>query len=222
MNPRKFAEAVFVRSGCAMILASVGGLAGLVAWGIRTAQSAYPRTPSSVVWATVGTAFGFVVGACIGNRSLTGRQGILVAGLTIGILSGSLIGWQWAHVAYSRAREQLLNDGVHADFLDAGQAGISVADYEAIGLQYGICLGVLAGTTGGWFWKHPPRLNTVANAFPVVASCFIALGAVSMNKGLCELSGEAVQQGRHLWELQQARETRQTPADSVDREIGAP
>jgi hypothetical protein len=179
---------VFVRSGCAVLLATMGGLAGLVAWAMQTAQTDYPRSPSSIVWAAVGAAFGFILGACVGIRRLKGRPAWLVSGLVAGILAGVFIGCEWAYAEYSCTRLQLLRDGIPVDFIDSPQGGISVRDYATIGLQYGICLGVLAGATAGWLWKHPPRVSTVANLFPVMTSCFIALGAITMNAGLRSLS----------------------------------
>jgi hypothetical protein len=179
---------VFVRSGCALILASIGGLAGLVAWAIETAQKDYPKSPSTIVWAAVGAAFGFILGACVGIRRLAGRPAWLVSGLVAGILAGAFIGCEWAYVEYSFVRLQLLGEGIPADIIDSAPGGLSIRAYATIGLQYGICLGVLAGATAGWLWKHPPRVSTVANLFPVMTSCFIALGAITMNSGLRSLS----------------------------------
>src|SRR5689334_8549219 len=71
-------EMVFVRSGCAFVLGCIGSLIGLVAWAGFTAQHHYPRSPSPIVWEAVGGAFGFVLGACIGNRRLKGRPEYLV------------------------------------------------------------------------------------------------------------------------------------------------
>ncbi len=192
-------QVVFVRSGCAFVLGCVGGLIGLVAWTTWTAQHDYPRSPSSIVWAAVGGTFGFVLGTCIGNRRLTGRPGWLVAGLVTGMLLGALVGWECAHFEYAFARRQLLLAGLPAQFIDSPRGGFSVAGYESIGLQYGICLGVLAGTTAGWFWNHPPRLSLVANLFPVLTSCFVALGAIAMHTGFRDLSKEALEQGWQSW-----------------------
>jgi hypothetical protein len=197
---------VFVRSGCALILAAIGGLAGLVAWAIETAQKDFPRSPSSIVWAAVGAAFGFILGASVGIRRLSGRSAWLISGLVAGILAGAFIGWEWAFAEYSSARLQLLRDGIPAEFIDAAQGGLSVRAWATIGLQYGICLGVLAGATGGWLWKHPPRVSTVANLFPVMTSCFIALGAITMNTGLRSLSTSEIHRRRQTWEEWQTRE----------------
>jgi hypothetical protein len=192
---------VFVRSGCALLLATMGGLAGLVAWAMQTAQSDYPRSPSSIVWAAVGATFGFILGACVGIRRLSGRSAWLVSGLVAGMLAGVFIGCEWAYVEYSFTRLALLRDGVPADFIDAAQGGISVRAYATIGLQYGICLGVLAGATAGWLWKHPPRVSSVANLFPVMTSCFIALGAIAMNSGLRSLSASEMSRIIHNSQL---------------------
>ncbi len=194
-------EVVFARSGCAFILGGVGVLIGLVSRGALIAQSDFPRSPSSIVWATVGGAFGFVLGACMGSRRLTGRRGWLVSGLVAGILLGALIGLIQAHAEYGFAREQLLQAGLPAMFIDAAGGSISVRVYETIGLQYGICLGILAGTTAGWFWKHPPRLSSLANLFPVMASCFVALIVITMHIGFRHLSRDAMDRvGRSWWE----------------------
>jgi hypothetical protein len=155
---------------------------------MQTAQTEYPRSPSSIVWGAVGAAFGFILGACVGIRRLSGRPAWLVSGLVAGILAGAFIGCEWAYAEYSFTRLALLRDGVPAGIIDAEQGGISARDYATIGLQYGICLGVLAGATAGWLWKHPPRVSSVANLFPVMTSCFIALGAIAMNSGLRSLS----------------------------------
>jgi len=194
---------VFVRSGCALILAAIGGLAGFVARGIEAAQQSYPRSPSSIIWAAVGAAFGFLLATCVGFRRLSGRPAFLISGLVAGMLGGALIGWEWAYAEYSSARGQLLRDGIPAEFVDAAQGGLSVRAYATIGLQYGICLGVLAGATAGWLWKHPPRVSSVANLFPVMAGCFIALGAITMSTGLRSLSASEVERRRQLWEESQ-------------------
>jgi hypothetical protein len=196
-------RAVFVRSGCTVILAAIGGLAGLVAWAIEAAQKDYPRSPSSIVWAAVGAAFGFILGACVGIRRLSGRSAWLISGLVAGILAGAIIGCEWAYIEYSSTRLQLLREGIPADFIDDGIGGISMRAYATIGLQYGICLGVLAGATAGWLWRHPPRVSAVANLFPVMTSCFIALGAITMNSGLRSLSASEAQRRRQLWEESQ-------------------
>jgi hypothetical protein len=196
----RFFEVVFVRSGCAFILGCVGALIGLVAWAGWTAQHDYPRSPSSIVWAAVGATFGFVLGACIGNRRLRGRSAWLVLGLVGGMLTGALIGIEWAHAEYAFARHALLQAGLTAEFIDAPHGGFTATAYETIGLQHGICLGVLGGTTAGWFWKHPPRLSSVGRIFPVVMSCFVALGAIAMQTGFRDLSRDVIESGRELWE----------------------
>jgi F0F1-type ATP synthase assembly protein I len=192
-------EVVFARSGCAVILGTLGGLIGLVSWAVQRAQSDYPRSPSCIIWAAVGSTFGFVLGACMGKRRLTGRPAWLVSGLVAGMLLGALIGWIWAHAEYGRARAHLLQAGLAAKFIDAAEGGLSVRGYEAIGLQYGICLGILVGTTAGWFWNHPPRLSSVANLFPVLTSCFVALGVIAMHTGIRELSKDVIEQVRRSW-----------------------
>jgi hypothetical protein len=207
----RFLEVVFVRSGCAFILGCVGSLIGLVAWAGWTAHHHYPRSPSSIVWAAVGATFGFVLGACIGNGRLHGRPAWLVLGLVGGTLAGALIGMQWAHAEYSFARQTLLQSGLPAAFVDAPHGGFSATAYETIGLQHGICLGVLGGATAGWFWKHPPRLSSVARIFPVAMSCFVALGAIAMHTGFRDLSRDAVENGRQSWEDSQ---NRQQPRDA--------
>ncbi len=188
-----------------MVLASLGGMAGLVARAVETAQDDYPRSPSAIVWAAVGAAFGFVIGACIGNRRLAGRPAALMGGLAVGIIAGAFWGRERALAEYSFARQQLLQEQFPANFIDAEQGGLSERGYQSVGLQYGICLGVLAGTTGGWLWKHPGRASMIANLFPVVASCFVALAAITMNTGLCELSADELVRARKLWSEQQAR-----------------
>jgi len=198
-------EVVFVRSGLAFILGCVGALIGLVAWAGWTAQHDYPRSPSSIVWAAVGAAFGFVLGACIGNHRLRGRSAWLVLGLVGGMLAGALVGTHWAHVEYAFARQMLLQAGLTAEFIDAPHWGFNATAYETIGLQHGICLGVLGGTTAGWFWKHPPRLTSVGRIFPVVMSCFVALGAIAMQTGFRDLSRDAIENGRQLWDDSQHR-----------------
>ncbi|HEY3968037.1 MAG TPA: hypothetical protein VGM05_25970 [Planctomycetaceae bacterium] len=192
-------EVVFARSGCAFILGSVGGLIGLVSWGAWTAQSDYPRSPSSIVWAFVGGTFGFVLGACMGSRRLTGRRGWLVSGLVAGMLLGALIGSIQAHAEYGFAREQLLQAGLPVMFIDAAEGGLSVRGFETIGLQYGICLGILAGATAGWFWNHPPRFSPVANLFPVLASCFVALSMIAMHSGFRDLSTDVIGRVGRSW-----------------------
>src|SRR5579872_2571666 len=152
---------LFARSGCAFILGSLGGLIGLVSWAAWTAQVDYPRSPSSIVWAAVGGTFGFVLGACIGNRRLAGRPAWLVSGLVGGMLLGALIGSIWAFVEYEFARAQLMQAGLPAMFVDTAPGGLSIHDYATIGLQYGICLGILGGSAAGWFWNNPPRLSSV-------------------------------------------------------------
>jgi hypothetical protein len=116
-----------------------------------------------------------VLGVCIGNRRLSGRPAWLVAGLVAGMLLGALIGWEWAHAEYAVARQQLLLAGLPAHFIDAPQRGFSVTGYESIGLQYGICLGVLGGTTAGWFWNHSSSSNSLGtrvwNSFQRSRSC---------------------------------------------------
>ncbi|MBI3860341.1 MAG: hypothetical protein HY290_00445 [Planctomycetia bacterium] len=184
---------VFARSGCAFILSGLVGLIDLLSWAAQRAQSDYPQSPSGIVWAAVGATFGFVLGACMGKGRLTGRPAWLVSGLTTGMLIGALVGWIWAHAEYDFARTQLLQIGIPATFIDAAEHGLSAGDYEAIGLQYGICLGIVAGTTAAWFWNHPPRLSSVANLFPVLTSCFIALGAITMQTGLRGLSIDVIE-----------------------------
>jgi hypothetical protein len=196
----RFLQVVFVRSGCAFILSCVGSLIGLVAWAGWTAQHDYPRSPSSIVWAAVGGTFGFVLGACIGNRRLRGRPAWLVLGLVGGMLAGALIGLEWAHAEYGFARLTLLQFGLPAEFIDAPHGGFSAIAYETIGLQHGICLGLLGGATAGWFWKHPPRLSSISRIFPVLMSCFIALGAIAMHTGFRDLSRDAIENGRQSWE----------------------
>jgi hypothetical protein len=195
----KFTEVVFARSGCAVILSSVGALIGLVSWAAQTAQSEYPRSPSSIVWAAVGGTFGFVLGACMGRRRLTGRPAWLVWGLVAGMLLGTLIGWIWAHAEYGVARAHLLQIGLTPQFIDAAEGGLSIRGYETIGLQYGTCLGILAGTAAGWFWNHPPRLSTVANLFPVLTSCFVALSVITMQAAFRDLSQDVIEQVYRSW-----------------------
>jgi hypothetical protein len=199
-------EVVFVRSGCAFILSCVGSLIGLVAWAGWTAHHHYPRSPSSIVWAAVGATFGFVLGACIGNHRLRGRPAWLVAGLAGGILAGALLGLQWAHIEYGLARQTLLQSGLTSEFVDSPHGGFSATAYETIGLQHGICLGVLAGATVGWFWRHPPRLSSVSRIFPVSMSCFVALGAIAMHTGFRDLSRDAIETGRQSWQNSRDRE----------------
>ncbi len=191
-------DVIFVRSGCAFILGCITGLIGLVGWAAWTAQTDYPRSPPAIVWAAVGGAFSFVVGACIGNRRLKGRPAWLVAGLVAGMLAGAAIGWQWAHAEYGFARAQLLHPGVPPEPVDPADGGPTCAEFEIVGLQYGICLGILGGTTAGWFWKQPPRSSTIANLFPVWCSCFVALGAIGMINGFRDLSRDAIEHGRQF------------------------
>ncbi|MGE5194059.1 MAG: hypothetical protein ACM3U2_16310 [Deltaproteobacteria bacterium] len=195
-------DIVFVRSGCAFLLGCVVGLSGLVGWATWTAQYEYPRSPSSIIWAAVGGTFSFVLGACIGNRRLTGRPAWLVSGLVAGMLAGAVIGWQRAHAEYGFARQQLLRAGIPAELVDATKGGLSAAGYETIGLQYGICLGILGGATAGWFWKHPRRFSSIANLFPAMASCFVAVGAITMQTGLRDLSKDVLERGIRSWEEQ--------------------
>jgi hypothetical protein len=116
-----------------------------------------------------------------------------------GTLVGAWIGWEWAHAEYEFTRQQLLAAGLATEFVDGARSGLSEAQYEAIGLQYGICLGIVGGTAAGWFWKHPPRLSAVANLFPVMCGCFVALGAITMGNGFRELSRDAIEHGRKSW-----------------------
>jgi len=213
--PKVF-QVVFVRSGCAFVFGCVGSLIGLVTWAAWTAQSDYPRSPSSIIWAAVGGTFGFVLGASIGYRRLSGRPAWLVSGLVAGILLGALIGWSWGHVEYRHARTQLLQAGMPAKFIAAAQGGLAVRGYETIGLQYGICLGILAGSTAGWFWHHPSRLSSVANLFPVLTSCFVALGAITMNTGFRDLSKEVNEQVRNSWMECQAKKVVRTPPSDLN------
>ena len=196
---------VFVRSGCAFILGCIGGLTGLLTWTAGTAQREYPRSPSAIVWGALGGTFGFVLAACIGNRRLRGRPAWLISGLVTGMLAGACIGWEWAHAEYGFARQQLLQDGLPASFIDQPESGFSASRFVSIGLQYGICLGIVGGATAGWFWKHPPRLSAVANLFPVACGCFVALGAIAMGSGFRELSRDAIEQGRQSWSESQRR-----------------
>jgi hypothetical protein len=196
---------VFVRSGCAFILGCIASLTGLVAWTSGTAQREYPRSPSVIVWAAVGGTFGFVVATCIGNRRLHGRPAWLISGLLTGMLAGACIGWEWAHAEYGIARQQLLQDGMPAAFIDRAESGFSASRFESIGLQYGICLGVVGGATAGWFWRHPLRMSAVANLFPVACCCFVALGAIAMGNGFREVSRDAIEQGRQSWSESQRR-----------------
>jgi len=193
-------EVVFVRSGCAFVLGCMGSLIGLVSWAGWTAQHHYPRSPSPIVWAAVGGAFGFVLGACIGSRRLQGRPAYLVLGLIDGNLVGALVGVEWSHLEYSFARQALLEAGLTAEFIDAPHAGVSVAAYETIGLQHGICLGLLGGATAGWFWNHPPRTTSIGRLFPVLMSCFVAVGAIAMHTGFRHLSRDLIESGRQSWE----------------------
>jgi hypothetical protein len=213
--PKVF-EAVFVRSGCAFVFGCVGSLIGLVAWADGAAQSDFPRSPSSIVWAAVGGAFGFVLGASIGYRRLTGRPAWLVSGLVAGILLGALIGWSWGHAEHRFVRTQLLQAGLPANFVDAAEGDLAVRRYETIGLQYGICLGILAGSTAGWFWYHPLRMSSVANLFPVVTSCFVALGAITMNTGFRDLSRDVIERMRRSWTECQAKSVVSTPVPALD------
>lgn len=135
----------------------------------------------------------------MGARRLTGRRGWVVSGLVAGMLLGALIGSIRAHAEYGFAREQLLQAGLPVMFIDAAEEGFSLRHYETIGLQYGICLGVLAGTTAGWFWNHPPRISSVANLFPVLTGCFVALSAITMHIGFRDLSREVMQRVGRSW-----------------------
>jgi hypothetical protein len=202
----KILEVIFVRSGCAFILGCIGSLIGLVAWAASAAQTDYPRSPSSIVWAAVGATFGFILGASIGYRRLAGRPSWLVSGLVGGILLGALLGWSWGHIEYRIARSALLSAGLSPIFIDTSPVGLTASRYETIGLQYGICLGILAGGAAGWFWHHPLRLNLIANLFPVVTSCFVALGAITMNIGFRDLSKELTANARQSWEGRQTSE----------------
>jgi len=204
----RFLEIVFVRSGCAFILGCMGSLIGLVAWAGWTAQHDYPRSPSSIVWAAVGGTFGFVLGACIGKQRLRGRPAWLMLGLVGGMLIGTLIGLEWAHSEYALARLTLLQVGLPAEFVDAEHGGLSATAYETIGLQHGICLGVLGGSTVGWFWKNSPRLSSVSRLFPAMMSCFVALGAIAMQTGFRDLSRDAIERGQQSWEDLQNRKSR--------------
>jgi hypothetical protein len=64
----------------------------------------------------------------------------------------------------------------------------------------------MGGTTAGWFWNHPPRLSLLANLFPVMTSCFIALGAITMHTGFRDLSKDALEQGWQSWTEWQTRD----------------
>lgn len=205
-------QVLFARSGCAMILGSAGGLASLVTWAARTAESDFPRSPSCIVWAAVGGTFGFVLGACMGRRQLTGRPAWLVSGLVAGMLLGGLIGWTWARAEYGFARAQLLEIGLAATFIDAAEGELAVRGYETIGLQYGICLGILAGTTAGWFWNGPPRLSVVANLFPVLTSCFVALNVITMHTGFRDLSQDVMERMYRSWTEDQTQRLPESPS----------
>lgn len=199
VNTSRVIEVVFARSGCAVILSSVGSLIGLVTWAIQAAQSDYPRSPSAIVWAAVGGTFGFVLGTCMGHRRLTGCRAGLVSGLVAGMLGGALVGWIWAHAEYGFARSQLLQAGLSTTFINAADGGRSIQSYETIGLQYGICLGILAGSTAGWFWNIPRGIGSVANLFPVLTSCFVAVSAITMRIGFRDLSKDLIERVSRTW-----------------------
>jgi small multidrug resistance pump len=86
VNMSRFIQVVFARSGCALILGGAGSLIGLVTWAVEAAQSVYPRSPSSIVWAAVGVALVALIGALFLGDGLTkvqvGGLVLVIAGVT--------------------------------------------------------------------------------------------------------------------------------------------
>lgn len=198
-------EIVFARSGCAFLLGSLGALIVPVGLAIHTALSVYPRSPSSTVWAAVGGTLGFVIGACVGRRRLTGRPAGVVAGLLAGMLLGGLIAWNWAHAEIELVRSQLRQFGAPAEIVAGAENDLLGRGFQTVSLQYGSCLGILAGSVVGWFRNGTPRLSLIPNVFPVLTCCFIALGAIEMQQGFRELSKDILEQARRTWAEHDAR-----------------
>jgi|SRR5579863_8002271 len=187
-------EVVFARSGCAFILGSLGALIIPVGLAIHRTVSVYPRSPSSTVWACLGGTLGFVIGACVGRRRLIERPAALVAGLLWGMMLGCLLACGWAHVQFDAILSQLRQFGAPADVVACAENAFMSRSFGTLGLQYGSCLGILAGSAAGWFWNGPPRLSVIANLLPVLISCLIALGMIEMQQRFRELSCEVLEQ----------------------------
>jgi len=202
---------VFARSGCAFILASLGALIIPLGLAIHKAVALYPRSPSSTVWASVAATLGFVIGACVGRRRLTGRAADVIAGLLLGMMVGGLIAWSWAHAEFETVRSQLGQFGASAEVLARAESEFLSRGFGTLSLQYGSCLGILAGSAVGWFWNGSPRLGLIARLFPVLASGLIALGAIEMRQAFRELSQDVLEQAFRLWDEQESPGTSQKP-----------
>jgi|SRR5579863_7628039 len=189
-------DVLFARSGCAFILGSLAALIVPVGLAVDTAVDVYPLSPSSTVWACTGGTLGFVIGACVGRRRLTGRPAEMVSGLLSGMMLGGLIACGWAYAEFEMIRSQLQQLEATAEVV-AGAENIFIHQgIGTVGLQYGGCLGILAGSAAGWFWNGSPRLRVIASLLPVLTSCLIALGVIEMQRGFRELSDKVLERAR--------------------------
>jgi hypothetical protein len=130
------------------------------------------------VWMIIGAVVGFAIGAFGGNVTSAGPTANLIAGVVAGGGTGAFLGWIWSRIVFSAVRRRLLDDGLPADFLNASKIGLFDGTYEAIGLRYGIVVGILSGIVVAMCWSkslrtHRPKQFVVAGVFSVVLTMIV-------------------------------------------------
>ncbi len=209
-------KTAFSRVTVGLFAGGVGALSCVIAQAIWSYRDEYISTPS-MTWAATGAVIGFMVGACYGDRPLSGRTAWLATGCVAGIAVGSVVGWCWARVEFAADRRRLLVDGIPAEFVDDSKIGLFTGHYEGIGLRYGASLGFVTGLVTGYCWKRNLRQSFMATIAIAAALCIVIAGAIAMECQFGRLSMRNLADLRSRWNQERDRLIRVRDAELPQR-----
>lgn len=176
---------ILARIGVGVVAAGAGWLAAGMGYVV------YAKTGTledAAYVAKVGAVIGFLVGAISGNRRFSGRPGWMLTAIVLGIAFGAVAGHIWGRIEHSVVWHQIEAAGCTPN--NKG-AGFSSSSYDSIGLQYGICVGGLAGLAVGCVSKRSTRFSS-AIALIIGFAFFVGVGM--MNAEFRAQSAEEIRQ----------------------------
>ncbi|MCY2966953.1 MAG: hypothetical protein NT069_25525 [Planctomycetota bacterium] len=183
-----------------------GGVGALLEVVAREIWSDHNGSAVVVPW--TGVVIGFLLGAVFKNTTVTGRSKSLISGLLVGVAIGVLAGWGWARAEYLADRQQLVADRIPLEFIDGHKQGLFKGNYEAIGLQFGVPLGIMAGLASGLGWVCRNRWSRAIPIATAATVCVLVVGVLWMNRRLERLSRNNRSDVRVQWDSRTDRRKR--------------